>query len=259
MAESISITDYKDLRKLWTNKIQYRDPAKSEPRKVYAVDVETYQGDVFLIADSDKRYLDKITPMSLTRFLYCKKYQGAWNFFYRLEYDAEVILKAVFGNALSTYKTTGKLSFKYGDYRYTYYPKKCLTINKGHHSVKFYDIAQFYGKGLAKDYQDNIGPVDESYLGFKGDRSQFSPRFYRRNTNEVRNYCIQDCKYTEELSQHWIHLFYDIFGFFPQKWLSPAYLAEKVVINSGLNFPLFDSIPYDVQGLGFSIIFWGKI
>jgi len=98
MAESISLTneyiqetDYKDLTRLHTNKFQHRDPAQSDLRPINALDVETYNGNVFLIADSDGRYLDKITPQSLIKFIYCKKYENSWNFFYNLGYDAEVI------------------------------------------------------------------------------------------------------------------------------------------------------------------------
>lgn len=60
MAESIPITDYKDLSKIYTKRPQNRDPAQSKLRKIHAIDTETYNGNIFLIADSDGNFLDKI-------------------------------------------------------------------------------------------------------------------------------------------------------------------------------------------------------
>jgi hypothetical protein len=185
MAESIPVTDYKTLAKLYTKKKQNRDPAQSELREIHALDTETWNGDIFLIADSDGRYLDKITPESVISWLFYKKYEGKWCFFYNLSYDAEVILKLL-GKELFRYKRTGKLEFNFGKYRIVYYPSKCLKITAGHHSVIFYDIAQFYHSDLVKAYQNNIGKVSKEYLKFKKINDQFSPTFYRRHTNAIR-------------------------------------------------------------------------
>jgi len=258
MGRPIPITDYKDLTKLWTDKIQNRDPARSDLRPINTLDAETRNGNIFLIADSDGRFLDKITPLSLIQFLFCKKYECSWNFFYNLGYDAEVILKAILGDSLSVYRKSRKLSFKFGNYRLMYIPDKCLRISKGHHSVVFYDIAQFYGSSLINAYQDNIGPLEQSYIDFKNKRRAFSPRFYRRNTTAVRNYCIRDCKLTKELADRFIQLFYDTFGFYPQRWISSGYLAEKVLINNGIDFPRFDSILPEIQELAMRSYFGGR-
>ena len=257
MAESIPVTDYKTLAKLYTKKKQNRDPAQSELRKIYALDTETWQGDIFLIADSDGRYLDKITPESVIEWLFYKKYGGSWCFFYHLSYDAEVILKLL-GTELERYKRTGKLEFKFGKYRIVYYPSKCLKITQGHHSVIFYDIAQFYHSGLVDAYQNNIGKLSEEYLEIKNKRSEFSPTYYRRNKKDVRNYCIQDCKLTKQLAEHWIKLFHDAFSFYPAKWLSSGYLAEKVLINNEIDIPKFDSIPHEIQEMAYRSYYGGR-
>jgi len=246
MAESLPVTDFKTLYKLYTKKKQNRDPAQSELREIYALDTETWNGDIFLIADSDGRYVDKITPKSVISWLFYKKYEGSWCFFYNLSYDAEVILKLL-SKELERYKRTGKLEFHFGKYRMVYYPSKCLKITQGHHSVIFYDIAQFYHSGLVDAYQNNIGKLSKQYLNFKQQRSSFSPTYYRRNTNAVRQYCIDDCIKTKKLSEHWIKLFHNAFSFYPAKWLSSGYLAEKVLINNGIDIPKFDSIPYEIQ------------
>ena len=257
MAKSIPVSDFKDLSKIYTKRIQNRNPAISKLQRINALDTETYQGDIFLIADSDGKFLDKITPESVIKWLFSKKYHGSWNFFYNLSYDAEVILKLL-DSELYRYRTTRNLEFYFNDFKIQYYPNKMLRIKKGHHSVLFYDIAQFFGTSLAEAYQNNIGKLDESYLEIKNQRAQFSKRFYNHNKKKIRSYCITDCVLTKQLAEKWINLFHNAFSFYPAKWFSSGYLAEKVLINNGINFPKFNSIPYPVQELAFRSYFGGR-
>lgn len=252
MAQPIPVTDYRDLTRLWTGRRQVRRCANSDLRPVYALDTETYNGDIFLIADSDGRYLDKhITAGSVLEWLFDKKYQGAWNYFWHLGYDASVILKLL-GKNLMSYASTRRLDFVYGEYRLQYIPGKCLRIMKGHRSAIYYDIAQFFNNvSLVRAYQENIGPVDKAYLEFKSLRSEFSRRFYRRHTSAVREYCIKDCRMTKMLAEKWISLFHKAANFYPAKWYSTGYLAEKFLINNSVCFPTFDSIPYSVQNIAY--------
>lgn len=257
MAESIPITDYKNLGNLRTNVWQDRREARSELRPIHALDTETYQGNVFLIADSDGDWLDDITAENVIKFLFSKKYQGSWNFFYNLTYDAEVILKLL-GDRLNSYKSNRRLVFKWNDYKLEYIPSKKFAIRKGHHSSVFFDIAQFYHAKLSDAYQNNIGKLDDEYLQMKSKRAEFSPRFYRRSTSQVRQYCIADCKLTKELAEHWIKLFHNAFGFYPSRWISSGYISEKVLINNKIEIPKFDSIPYSVNDLAYRSYFGGR-
>jgi len=259
MAESIPITEYKSLKHLRTSVHQDRRFACSDLRSIYALDTETDKGDIFLIADSDGEILDKITPESCLKFLFSRKFQGSWNFFYYLTYDAEVILKLVVGENLNSYKTTGNLSFEYDNFKLDYIPDKRLTIRKGHHSSVFFDIKQYYVGTLADAYQNNIGPLPIDYLQMKEKRSSFSKRSYRRNPNKVRKYCIDDCIYTKQLAEHWIKLFHEAFSFYPARWISSGYLAEKVLINNQVNIPKFDSIDYSINDLAYRAYFGGRI
>lgn len=257
MAKPKPITDFKNLRKLRTQVLQNRNKAQSEIRPIYGLDTETYEGNIFLIADSDSRFLDKITPKSCLNFLFSRKFEGAWNFFYNLGYDAEVILKLL-DSELYRYKHTHKLSFKFDEYKINYIPDRCLRINQGHHSVVFYDIAQFYHKSLTDAYQQNIGKLDQNYLQIKTKRAQFSKSFYLHNRKKIRNYCIQDCILTKKLAENWINLFSDAFRFYPQRWISSGYLAEKVLINNDISIPKFSSIPYEIHDLAFRSYFGGR-
>lgn len=257
MGQRFPVTDFKNLKGLRTKVHQYSRLAKSPIRPIYGIDTETYQGNIFLIADSDGRYLDKITPDSCLNFLFSRKFQGAWPFFYNLTYDAEVILKLL-GEELNSYKKTGSLQFHYNDYVLDYIPARRLAIRKGNKSAVFFDIAQFYHASLVKAYTKNIGKLPEDYLFIKNERAQFSPRYYLRNKTKVRNYCIADCIYTKQLAEHWISLFNNAFSFYPARWISPGYLAEKVLINNGIDVPKFDSISYDIQEFAYRSYFGGR-
>lgn len=250
MAKSIPVTDYKDLSKLYTGRIQNRDPARTNLHDIHGVDTETWNGDIFLIADSDGRYQDKITADSVIDFLFHKKFENAWNFFYNIDYDVGVILKLL-GNRLNIFKSTGKLHFAYDDFILDYIPRKRLRISKGHHSRIFFDVAQFYHDSLDGAYQTHIGKLDKQYMAMKDKRDQFSPTFYRRNTNAVRQYCIDDCIKTKQLAEHWAKIFYDTFSFYPKRWISSGYLAEKVLFNHKIDIPKFNSIAYEIQDLAY--------
>ena len=246
MAKPVSITDVKTLQRFFSLQKQNRNKAKSELRLIHALDTETRDGDIFLIADSDGKFLDEITPISVMNFLFSRKYQNTWNFFFNLNYDAEVILKLL-GSELFKYKQTGNLNFTFRDFKIKYIPSKTLSITKGHHSAVFFDIAQFYKQTLLSAYEKNIGKVDDNYKDYKKKRAIFSKSFYDHNKTKVRNYCIQDCKFTKELSEHFVKLFHNAFGFYANRWLSSGYLAEKVIINHKIVIPEFNEIPFKIQ------------
>lgn len=259
MAKSIAITDFKNLSVLYTGRHQDRRLASSSIRSTIALDTETDQnGDILLIADSEGRFLDKITPDSLIKWLFSKRYQGTWNFFYNLTFDAEVILKTLGEEILSTYGKTRKLEFQLQGYKIHYIPGKKLAIKKGHHSAVFFDIAQYYQASLVDAYQGNIAKLDESYLSMKSKRESFSKEYYRVNRKQVREYCILDCKLTKKLCDHWISIFGESFLFFPSRWISSGYLAEKVLINHKIHIPKFTEIPYPVQDMAWKSYYGGR-
>ena len=259
MAESLSITDVKNLSHLRV-KHQDRNHACSDLRPVYALDTETDEnGYITVLADSDGNYLEleDITPEKVMKFLFSKRYQGSWNFFYNVTFDAEVILK-IFGDLLYDYKKTRTLTFYYGDYIIEYIPAKKIAIRKGHHSAVFFDIAQYYHQSLDKAYQNNIGELPEWYVNAKKQRSHYTRKFYKKYPKKVRTYCIQDCIFTKQLAEHWIKNFHNAFSFYPQRFISSGYLAEKVLINNDVYIPLFKEIPYSVNDLAWKSYYGGR-
>ena len=260
----MKITKVKTLKNLNTNIIQNRDKGDSHLRSIYGIDTETYKGNIFLIADSDGDFIDTFTKDGITidtviKFLTRQKFETTWNFFYNLDYDATVILKLLGKEILSTYTSRKGFRFKYNQYSFYYIPKKTLRISKGKHSWAFFDIAQFYNfMPLQKAYETNIKKLPESYLKMKGKRAEFTPRFYKRCRKQVRQYCIDDCIFTKELSENWIKLCGDAFGFYCKRYLSSGYLAEKVLINYGVQVPYFKDLPYDLQEFAYNSYFGGR-
>ncbi|MGI0102495.1 MAG: DNA polymerase [Nitrosotalea sp.] len=239
---------------------QNRDPnCLDRKRPVVSMDTETDEGDIFLLAVSDGKYLDgNITFEGIAKFLL--RYEGFWIFFYNLGYDAECILKLLPKEILQKYKWKKALDFEYMGYKIHYIDRKKLTISKGHHTITCYDIAQYYeGKTLASAYSDSIEkPLDPQYLSMKEKRKILSKHYYSRHKNEVRNYCIQDCILTKELAENWLEVFHDTFGFYVANWISSGYLAEKVLIKNGIYIPLFNEIPYEVQELARQSFYGGR-
>jgi len=70
MGKSVSITDFNSLQRFFSLQKQNRDNAKSKLRVIHALDTETRDGNIFLIADSDSKFLDNITPENIINFLF---------------------------------------------------------------------------------------------------------------------------------------------------------------------------------------------
>jgi hypothetical protein len=63
---------------------------------------------------------------------------------------------------------------------------------------------------------------------------------------------------TRKLSEYWISIFYDVFGFYPDNWISAGYLAEKVLINNGIDIPKFNEIEYEIQEIARNSFYGGR-
>jgi hypothetical protein len=92
----------------------------------------------------------------------------------------------------------------------------------------------------------------------KIERSFFTFRYYRDHKKQVRHYCIQDCKYTKLLAEHWVKTFYDSYNFYPARWLSAGYLAEEVLIANNINIPYFHDIAYPIQKQARACFYGGR-
>ncbi len=249
----------KDLTFIKTRR-QNRNENSSNRRKVVGVDTETANGDIFLLEDSDGKFIEypNISFDSVAEFLF--RHEGNWMFCYNLQYDAEVILKLLPSKVFDPYRKIKKLEFQYKNYSISYIPKKQLKIQKGNHSVSLYDIAQYCdNKPLSVAYTEYIKkPLDEQYLKIKEDRKSFSLRHYFRHKKQVRQYCLTDCVLTRELAENWLDAFFEAFSFYPANWISSGYLAEKVLVHNKIPIPFFVDVPYDIQKLAWESFYGGR-
>ncbi len=253
------ISKAKDLTFIKTCR-QNRNSNISERRKTLGADTETDKGNIFLLmlSNGDKLEYQNITFDNIAKFLL--KYEGYWIFFYNLQYDAECILKLLPQDILKTYKLKKLLVFAYNGYDIRYIPKKQLTIRKGNHSISLYDIAQYYdNKSLADAYMEHIKkPLDQDYLDMKKSRKKFSLRYFLRNKNQIRKYCLLDCILTKELADYWLDTFFNAYQFYTANWISSGYLAEKVLVFNDIEIALFTDIPYDIQDLAWKSFYGGR-
>jgi len=234
--------------------------AVKKRKKVVGIDTETDDGNIFLISDDNGNYLDldDITFDKVANWL--MRYEGCWCFCWNLGYDADCILKLLPENILREYIWKKELKFRYRKFVIHYIDKKKLTIRQGKHSVLLYDIMQYYDeKRLVNAYRKNINKtLDLEYLNVKEKRNKFSKHYYSRHKKEIRKYCKIDCVLTEKLAEHWIATFEAIFGFFSANWISAGYLAEKVLLNNGLDIPLFNEVPFEAQELARNCFYGGR-
>jgi hypothetical protein len=255
----LPVSKGRDLSSIIT-RVQNRNVNSMAWRPTVGVDTETDDGDIFLLADSlgNKVEYPNVTFDSVAKFLL--RHEGKWLFFHNLSYDADCILRLLPESVLQTYRKSRRMDFEFGDYRVTYVDKKQLTIRQGKHSVSCYDIAQYYdNKKLEVAYAENIGkPLPEEYLQMKESRAEFDIRFFLRHKKAVTKYCVIDCVLAERLAGHWLDIFYRQFGFYPGRWVSAGYLAEKVIIHNGIDVPLFSDIPYTVQELAWRCFYGGR-
>jgi len=184
--------------------------------KTLAIDSEANrQGKPFMFCLSDGSI---IKPPDLLDHLFSRAYRGVKFVCFNLKYDEGAILYDLPQTNLNELREFGKT--EYDGYRYRSIPKKELTISKGHKSLAFYDIAQFYGTSLNK--------AAIYYLGKSKDDLNpelFTDEYVRKHWDLIARYCVQDCKLTQELTDLFIDILIKEFGIYPQKLYSTGYIA----------------------------------
>jgi len=262
MPNYIPKSNTKELGKIRVKK-QNRDSTAAVRRKVISIDTETHDGNIFLIADSDSHILEypNISFESVAKFL-LRFDEDYWVFFYNLGYDAECILKLIPADVLKSQyvRNDRQLTFEYKGYSIRYIDRKQLTIRRGKHSVSCYDIAQYYdNRPLDKAYLEYIKrPLDAGYIETKLNRNKFTLRYFLRNKNLIKQYCVTDCRLTKDLAENWLDTFHRVFGFYTRNWISSGYLAEKVLINNNVPVPFFHEVPYEVQDIAWKSFYGGR-
>jgi hypothetical protein len=119
---------------------------------------------------------------------------------------------------------------EYDGFKYKTFGNKMLSISKHKNAVTFYDMANFFKTSLNKASQTFLG---ESKLDI--DTYDFTPEYIADNYDKIVDYCIQDAKLVQRLSEALIKEF-ENFGVYPRKLYSTAYVSYQYFRNN-CNYP----------------------
>ena len=177
--------------------------------EVKAFDTETENGTCILICDNDNRWFIPNHIDELLKYLMYKPYQYSINFFYNVKYDTNAIIKMLPDDAiknLALFDETVYYDRNQKQYFISIIPDKLLKIRVGHHTVKFFDLAQFYNKKklavLAKKVNMEKYMLDETNKNIDIDITCLSKKRMMEDKiykNEIIKRCYIDCLITKKL------------------------------------------------------------
>ena len=230
---------YKDLTRFTDNRPYALTKEYDYTGMVNGFDTETLpqqsKGYTYLLSDSNGNFLYdlNLSFMDILKFLFNKRYHSKLNVFYNINYDFNAILK----NYIRDFKRdkdylknvirTGYL--KVNDYEIKFIIDKYFKISKGHKSVYFYDMANFFRviKGsLNKNckYFLNENKIDIDIGIMK------SKKMIEQNKELLIKYCIHDSYLTAQLGEFFISQIYKI-GIYPKKFISYGNLAGQLLLK----------------------------
>ncbi len=195
---------------------KHKAEQKTERIKLLGIDAEALNtGEPFMFCLSDGTV---IQASDLYETLFERKYRGFKFVCFNLKYDEGAIVYPLPNEQLNELRTVGRTEWQ--GYGFRSIPNKELVISKGHKSVAFYDIAQFYGTSLDKAAQYYLG---KSKLDIE--TKTFYPDYVKRNFNKIATYCINDAKLTLELAEYFVDILIKELDIYPQKLYSTGYIA----------------------------------
>ena len=177
---------------------------------IIALDTETEKGVCILICDSNKKLLIPHHIDEILNYLMYKPYQHSINFFYNVKYDTNAIIKLLPDEHkinLALYDETVYYDRNQKQYFISIIPDKLLKIRVGHHTVKFFDLAQFYNKKKLEDLAIKVNMqkymLDSTNKNIDIDIKNLSQKRMLEDEiykNEVIKRCFVDCVITQKLS-----------------------------------------------------------
>ena len=193
-------------------------PTFAEDKPVNGLDTETADGDIFAIgvAYDDGDYQAAIgdekplTGVEVLSFITQKRMRSAINVWYNLNFDANVILKALPRRNLKELRLSNTTEFedaKGRNWRITYIPKKCLEVrDEGDHVYRHFDASQFtYSGSLENAAGDWLG-VEDGKLNDGLEVERFGKTedgrlndYIQSKKPDIRKYLRRDCELTADI------------------------------------------------------------
>ena len=194
-------------------------PDFAEDTAIAGLDTETADGDIFCIGayyEDTEHYREvaaengeTLSGLEVIDFLTSGGMRNRMNVWYNLNFDANVVLKALPRKNLEEIRVHNSTTWnKDGkEYEITYIPKKCLTFSVDGNSYRHFDASQFtYVSGgldvaasewLGDDRGKANENVDVTAFGLKDDGSLND--YVTENLSEILRYLRVDCKLTAEI------------------------------------------------------------
>jgi len=221
-------------------------------KPVIGWDSETdYNGNIWLLANSENRYILYPDLDMILTFMFNKKYRNTLNLFFNLQFDISVILKMLPNDKLIEIVDTGET--KYKGYKLKYIEKKYFSITHQKNSVAFFDIAQFFAgfslQTASVEFLNDSKNVVE--------KEEFSnPQYIKKHQKELIEYCLKDCELTKRLGDYLFKMFKDV-GVVCNQPYSTAYLSQVYFIKK-CDIPKFSDVPYIAQKYAFEAYRGGR-
>lgn len=242
---------------------------KQIDKPILALDTETLDGFVKLIADSTTsyNYFENLSNKNLDlilQFLTSNRFENSHNFFYNLNYDVNAIIKYLPEKNLNelyqglemekyNWKTKEKEvrlvnnTTKYNDYTLFFIPKKIFKISKNHKTYTYYDIAQFFGNSLeynAKKYLNKDKYIHILNDGNKIDGQALGTNeiYWKINKDTIIEYCINDCILTKELGDILYNTLKNKINIMPNSFISKASITKEYY-KKFIDIPFIKNIP----------------
>lgn len=229
------------------NKIEIKNSI-IKPHKVYTteksyvgLDTETEKGKCFLLGyqgETKREIIEGFDIDNILENLHSKYFQNSHNFFYNIEYDFNAIIKNLPFENIKEIADRDKTIYK--DFLIKHIPNKSFSIQKrkSHHSVRFFDLAQFYnfhslnhsaekvlGYGKEKLKDDGIEIDKLTYDRYQKDL------FYQE---KLKTYLNRDCELTYKLAlnlNNMVRKFIVPKNFYSQATFSQQYFLENLKQN----------------------------
>jgi hypothetical protein len=225
------------------DKIDYRKP------KAYRFDVpllnivgfdsEAYRtGKTFLFCTS---LGDAIRPGDLIDTIFGDKYVSSNFVCWNLKYESGAILRCFPRPVIRELQRVHKVIFTYNNKKYDirYIPHKRLKIKEvkfGGKSVRFWDIAPFYGR-------ISLDTASKKYLELSkldSDTELYTEEYVADHLDEIIRYCVQDAVLTHKLADLWMEKFHKtgipVISLYSEASISFTYISRKAEIVTPWEF-----------------------
>jgi len=161
--------------------------------KIIGIDTETYKGKCKLICNSLGKYKVTESFNDCIEFLTDYSHDSKTNVFWNINYDFFAIIKFLPKEQIEIIYSLQKIDLD--DYKISWIPNKYFSIIKNHHKYEFFDLMQFYNSSL-----DSAGETYLKERKIKFDASRLNDlKVWKNEFENIKKYCIQDCKLTANL------------------------------------------------------------